>query len=389
MNSELAKKDFEKILSNFNATDIKFIDETEDQEFQTKSYIANIKKSPEYNDFILNGLDDLDLKYDSTFEDYTKDTSYGQININFNYGMINVEVKYNVDDETENLEEDYSDEDLIDIQTEDVRDNSFSFLDDWYGRLEDIIEDLKEHGFSVLNATSEWIDVEKDEKEYVIKLDGTSRTITIKSIESLGESIIPIEEEIGEFSDDELASIYGGDTAQSQKDIEEDYEETYLWYGKYDAVPLPPRYKRKDSSAFGKKVMFKFDSEDYDEALKEFNDIIPEPYSKCKLLGKMIYGVGSYKQLKNDGFEMIEIPNLEEGIIPIEETNTIVTEKDTFGDYEKNVFDALDNIEVLVSSYEEVNKDTLKSLISRLEDEIDTLKKINMKLITGIKQYTL
>ena len=25
----------------------------------------------------------------------------------------------------------------------DVRDNAFSFLDDWYGRLDDIIEDLK------------------------------------------------------------------------------------------------------------------------------------------------------------------------------------------------------------------------------------------------------
>ena len=41
----------------------------------------------------------------------------------------------------------------------DVRDNVFSFLDDWYGRLDDIIEDLKNNGFAVLNATNEFIDV--------------------------------------------------------------------------------------------------------------------------------------------------------------------------------------------------------------------------------------
>lgn len=77
----------------------------------------------------------------------------------------------------------------------DVRDNPFSFLDDWYGRLDDIIEDLKNNGFAVLNATNEFIDVsDENDKEYVLKLGGTEKTITINKIESLNESLIPITE---------------------------------------------------------------------------------------------------------------------------------------------------------------------------------------------------
>lgn len=77
----------------------------------------------------------------------------------------------------------------------DVRDNPFSFLDDWYGRLDDIIEDLKNNGFAVLNATNEFIDVsDENDKEYILKLGGTERTITINKIEALDESLIPITE---------------------------------------------------------------------------------------------------------------------------------------------------------------------------------------------------
>ena len=67
----------------------------------------------------------------------------------------------------------------------DVRDNAFSFLDDWYGRLDDIIEDLNNNGFTVLNATNEFIDVsDENDKEYVLKLGGTEKTITINIADS-------------------------------------------------------------------------------------------------------------------------------------------------------------------------------------------------------------
>ena len=113
----------------------------------------------------------------------------------------------------------------------DVRDNVFSFLDDWYGRLDDIIEDLKNNGFAVLNATNEFIDVsDENDKEYVLKLGGTEKTITINKIEALDESLIPIQEyyDGDEWDDDELASIYGGDTKDSQKAIADEMKELYL-----------------------------------------------------------------------------------------------------------------------------------------------------------------
>ena len=113
----------------------------------------------------------------------------------------------------------------------DVRDNVFSFLDDWYGRLDDIIEDLKNNGFAVLNATNEFIDVsDENDKEYVLKLGGTEKTITINKIEALDESLIPIQEyyDEDEWDDDELASIYGGDTKDSQKAIADEMNELYL-----------------------------------------------------------------------------------------------------------------------------------------------------------------
>ena len=113
----------------------------------------------------------------------------------------------------------------------DVRDSAFSFLDDWYGRLDDIIEDLKNNGFTVLNATNEFIDVsDENDKEYVLKLGGTEKTITINKIDALDESLIPIQEyyDEDEWDDDELASIYGGDTKDSQKAIADEMKELYL-----------------------------------------------------------------------------------------------------------------------------------------------------------------
>ena len=85
----------------------------------------------------------------------------------------------------------------------------------------------------------------------------------------------------------------------------EDNLDTYIWYGKYDAVPLPPRYNRGDKSTFNKKVMFRFSSGDYEEANEEFKSIIPEPYSRCKLLGKVLDRKSTYDDLSKSGFMMI------------------------------------------------------------------------------------
>lgn len=83
------------------------------------------------------------------------------------------------------------------------------------------------------------------------------------------------------------------------------------------------------------------------------------------------------------------LSNVSEGDSSDSKTIEIITEKDTFGDYEENVFTALDNIDTLISSYQEVNKDSLKELITGLEEELDTIQKVYMKLATGIEQEIL
>lgn len=301
----------------------------------------------------------------------------------------------------------------------DVRDNAFSFLDDWYGRLEDIIDDFKEHGFDVLNATSEFIDIaDKNDKEYVVKLGGTARTITINKIECLNESLIPIQEywDEDDWDDDELASIYGGDTAQSQKDIAEDeiaalkseafddwncetLEQAISWVQNYDleeSTKVNNEINKDDS----KKVLEDDSSEENDELIVvEYVTSGNDEEDIQRRLAKIKNAIDYYENNNDDTlYNLIdkledELEDLKDinmkKISTVDENKDTLIEQDTFGNYEENIFNALDNIEVLASSYEELNADSLKTLISRLEDELDTLKKINMKLITGIKQYTL
>lgn len=468
----------------------------------------------------------------------------------------------------------------------DVRDNIFSFLDDWYGQLNDIIEDLKEHDFDVLNATNEWIDASKDDKEYVLKLGGTERTITIDKVESLNESInsekVIYDKVIAKYLDGDGLSEIAADLNITIADVKvciDEYKTTRknkhlteggiypvamvggaddaflkvineilggnitevnnlelipalgfggsgrYWYRasitldedtivNFISEESTPEAKRlldaetlvinpysdisidcsansvqyqdgttldalndsdadmktldNESDIIGNAIISKlveaedkiievlkkyeeedgYDGVDYiDEPEYESDDtvnyidesLIPIEEASHPKLGKRVKSLKGWKIYQgttNEGDEIfrcftpdedrpaigyedwecetleqaiswIENYDLEESKKPTNESNKddltnvsegdlndssdgrIVIEKDTFGNYEENIFGALDNIEILVSSYEEVNSDTLKTLIDRLEDEIDTLKKINMKLITGIKQYTL
>lgn len=403
----------------------------------------------------------------------------------------------------------------------DVRDNVFSFLDDWYGQLNDIIEDLKEHDFDVLNATSEWIDVSKDDKEYVLKLGGTERTITINSIESLNESVKSLTEG-GIYP----VGLYGGAEEAFIKSINEILGGNILEVDNLELIPSlgfggrywyranitldedtivnfiteesTPEAKRllnnetliinpysdisilcsankeqyqdgttldalndsdanmetldKESDIIGGTIIAKLiEAEDkIIEVLKNYEEVeddseyideslIPIEEASHPKLGKRVKSLKGWKiyQGTNDngdeifrcftpdddrpmvGYEDWETETLEQAISWIEnydleeskkvnnednkeivkegsegessdsENGTIVVERKTFGDYEKNVFTALDNMSAYISAFEEVNNDTLKALIDNLEDELEVLKDIDMKMLTGIKQYTL
>lgn len=62
-------------------------------------------------------------------------------------------------------------------------------LDSWYGRLSDIIEELTEMGFDVLEDNAECIEVafeeDGDDVHVVIYLGGTQNTITINGFEEV------------------------------------------------------------------------------------------------------------------------------------------------------------------------------------------------------------
>ncbi len=151
-NKELARIAFEDILKPFNGTDIKYTDETEDAEFKTHSYVANIISTPQYVELIKKLIDSDKYEYDPDFNDYVKYTEYGQITIIIEDKYITIEVMYNND-------EDYFDENLILIK-ESAFDNDFIL---------DIVKMGYETGHQIFDSYEDFIEDEEvqdiDDKE--------------------------------------------------------------------------------------------------------------------------------------------------------------------------------------------------------------------------------
>lgn len=61
------------------------------------------------------------------------------------------------------------------------------FIRSWYGQMEDLIDDLKDAGFSVEDACREYVTGwdEKSESDvfFMIRLGGTEHTITVEGVE--------------------------------------------------------------------------------------------------------------------------------------------------------------------------------------------------------------
>ena len=62
-------------------------------------------------------------------------------------------------------------------------------MNDWYGRMEDLVADLEGYGFEVLESNREYMDVLVEEDGEVIEvqlfLGGTERTITVEDFEEI------------------------------------------------------------------------------------------------------------------------------------------------------------------------------------------------------------
>lgn len=66
---------------------------------------------------------------------------------------------------------------------------TYEITGEWYGRLEDLIEDIEDKGYKVLESNREYVtfvDPDSDEDtEYVAYLGGTERTIYIDRVEEV------------------------------------------------------------------------------------------------------------------------------------------------------------------------------------------------------------
>lgn len=63
---------------------------------------------------------------------------------------------------------------------------TYEITGEWYGRLEELVEDIQDQGYEVQEANAEYVSFydpdSDDDKEYVAYLGGTERTIYIDHI---------------------------------------------------------------------------------------------------------------------------------------------------------------------------------------------------------------
>ena len=58
-------------------------------------------------------------------------------------------------------------------------------MNDWYGSMEDLFQDLKHYGFEVLESNRESITVSCDDVQIELVLGGTERTIVVEDFEEI------------------------------------------------------------------------------------------------------------------------------------------------------------------------------------------------------------
>lgn len=64
-----------------------------------------------------------------------------------------------------------------------MRVKTYAESGEWFGRIEELVEEIEENGYEVLEANAESVTFEdNDEKQYVAYVGGTERTMYIESI---------------------------------------------------------------------------------------------------------------------------------------------------------------------------------------------------------------
>lgn len=328
INEDKAKKDFDNLLEPFNGIDIKAINEIEDDEFDTKSYVANILPT-NYNDWIETIKNSNEYEFDADFNDYVKYTDYGEINIQINDDYITIEVKYNVDNLNESKK--LTEGGIYPVGlNEDANEALKNIIDELIGGDNKVtnVELIPSLGFG--GAGRYW---------YAAKIELDDNCI----INYINEEETPLAYKLLQ-NDELIINIYS--------DISIDCSANKTDY--YDGVTLDML-----TSAEG-------NSKDLDKESYIIGDkIIDILYNNEE---KILEVLKNYEEIDTDE---LEDEGLEESLIKIEE-------KMTLDDYQRIIYDGLDNISALAESYDGAENDTnfekLNLTFERIEEEIKFIK---------------
>ena len=321
VNEDKAKKDFDKLLEPFNGTDIKYIGEDNNTEYGEKAFAVNIIPD-NYKDWIENIKNSNEFIYEHATGDYVKETEYGRIVICID-DYISIVVYYDTNlNESKKLTEGgiYPVDLDLDVAKDAFEDKLSSILNG------DVtvknLELMPSFGFG--GAGIYWYSCDIVLGDDVVEklLDKESTTVAYNANENNNLIIYtPNITVVCSHNDDYIPSI-----SFDSRNENDDFKQL-----------------KKEEEIIEDKIIeiLKNNKNELVELLKDYE--IPDEYY-------------------DEEFE---------SIIPIEE-------KMTLDDYQRIIYDGLDNISTLAESYDGAEDDTdfekLNLTFERIEEEIQFIK---------------
>lgn len=351
---EAAFNDYNELLNNFDGVDIKYSDEFEDEDFETLNYQANILNLDKYSDFINTITNSEEYTFDNTFDDFIKDTEYGQITINISDDFITILVIANYEDCIDNTEIDESLNPITESGIYPV--NLYAGVDEAF--------------LNIINEILGGNITEVNDLELIPALGfgGAGRYWYKANIVLDDDTIINF--------------INNKDTPEAKRLL----NTNMLHINPYSDISIDCSANIAQYQDGVTLDAFSESDANMDILDNESNIIGNAIISKLvKAEDRIIDVLKQYEDLDNEDY-------IDESLIPIKKCNKKLKESNDDSNKDLNtrkVFNHLDNIEYLVSSYQELDKKTLGQLIKQLEDEIDGLNDVYIKMTARIKTYTL
>lgn len=406
-NKELAQKDFDELLEPFYGPDIKYIGEDESNvEYGEMALIANIV-SDNYSEWIENIKNSDKFTYESATDDYIQNTEYGQIAIHISNkdNYITIAVYFEIND---NFDEEF--ESLIPITEEVIDDYKNPTIFDVSFKKDNIYQARYVKAYDE-DQVKKYFDEEEPNAEYLGAKDIGMRSILKpgKPIDDLtkleNKSIKLIKENISWNSFDKFESVIDkylpstgeGDTMASQI-VTAVNKLIYKWYN--DGDVFDNRYRLEgwlnnlssyanwldkyipESKNILTKITDIHSDNEYSELLYNLatitlNDDFLKDYSTKDKVGSIYNCKGPYI-FEEENYDEDDEEDWDE--FWEEETESIVPikEKTSLDDYQRIIYDGLDNIVILADSYDgaedDINFEKLNLVFERIEEEIENIK---------------